>query len=72
MTDAKLHCYTCDANKTVIGKKSFTCASCSDLSGNRKWGVRPGTVGKKKGAAAGAEGGATGLFLLYKQKTINS
>lgn len=31
------------------------------------FGVRPGTVGRKKGAAAGAAGGATGLFLLYKQ-----
>lgn len=30
--------------------------------------MRPGTVGKKKGAAAGAAGGAAGLFLLYKHK----
>ena len=29
-------------------------------------GVRPGSVGRKKGAAAGAAGGAAGLFLLYK------
>ena len=29
-------------------------------------GVRPGSVGRKKGAAAGAAGGATGLFLLWK------
>lgn len=46
---------------------SCTLFSPSLSDGAANWGVRPGSVGKKKGAAAGAAGGATGLFLLCKQ-----
>lgn len=49
-----------------LQNQSCTCFSCSVSAGETNRGVRPGSVGRKKGAAVGAVGGATGLFLLYK------
>lgn len=48
--------------------KLLTCPSSSVAVGNENRGVRPGTVGRKKGAVGGALGGAAGLFLLCKQQ----
>lgn len=58
--------------KQTFRNKSCTFVSCSFVVGNMNLGVRPGTVGRKKGAAGGAAGGATGLFLLYKQHEQHS
>lgn len=48
-------------------KPTLTCVSCSPSVGRLNRGVRPGTVGRKKGAAVGATGGAIGLFFFYTQ-----
>lgn len=38
--------------------------TCDSSCGREKRGVRPGTVGRKKGADAPGTGGVTALFLL--------